>query len=202
MPSSYWMRTTSRKSLLRVLGIGLLFGLSACSLPADEEVVANYVITSADDFLVSVYHNGDVVPDDRRHLISERFGATSERIDTQVKPGDWIVFHVVCDPMRWGGVRYFAAAGLFEKGEFGFVSQPDSRNWSACDDTSRAAKFIAKKDFMSNNPAQKITRLWLDGDGLMKQFAGDSWSGQPLWGRSCDTWLKFIVPGPTPPQIK
>jgi hypothetical protein len=47
---------------------------------------------------------------------------------------------------------------------------------------------------MSDKPAQKITELWLDGQGLMKQFAGDGWNGEPLWGCSRDTWLKFIVP--------
>jgi hypothetical protein len=184
------MKTIAAKGLLAVLGLGLFAG----PLRADEDVVANYVITSADDFLVDIYHNGRVVPDCRRHMLSERFGATSERIDLQVNRGDWLVFHVVSDRMRWGGVRYFAAAGVFEKNEFGFVSHPDSRDWSACDDTSRAARFISKKNFMSDNPAQKITELWLDGQGLMKQFAGDSWSGEPLWGRSRDTWLKFIAP--------
>jgi hypothetical protein len=188
------MKIASNKGLLAALGTGLLLGFSVSPLPADEDVVANYVITSADDFLIDIYHNGEAVPDDRRHLLSERFGATSERIDLQVARGDWLVFHVVSDPMRWGGVRYFAAAGVFEKNEFGFVSHPDSRNWSACDDTSRVAKFISRKDFMSNNPAKKITELWLDGDGLMKQYAGDSWSGEPIWGCTRDTWLKFIVP--------
>lgn len=182
------------KTLLVLLCAGFVLGLSPRPVWADEDVVANYVITSADDFLVDVYHNGEVVPDGCRHMLSERFGATSERIDLQVRRGDWIVFHVVSDRMRWGGVRYFAAAGLFEKNEFGFVSHPDSRQWSACDNTSRVAKFIAKKDFMSHSPAQKVTEIWRDGDELMKQFAGDSWCGEPLWGCSRDTWLKFIVP--------
>jgi len=188
------MQVNYLKGMFVVLGAGLLFGLSVRPVQADGDIVANYVITSADDFLVDVYHNGEVVPDDSRHMLSERFGATSERIDLQVHRGDWIVFHVVSDRMRWGGVRYFAAAGLFEKNEFGFVSHPDSCDWSACDDTSRVAKFIAKKNFMSDKPAQKITELWLDGQGLMKQFAGDGWNGEPLWGCSRDTWLKFIVP--------
>lgn len=159
----------------------------------EEDVVANYVITSADDFVIDVYHNGQPVPECRRHLLSERFGATSERIDLQVCRGDWIVFHVVSDPMRWGGVRYFAAAGLLDKNKFGFVSHPDSRNWSACDDPAHVGQFIRRKNFMNDHPAQRITALWQDGQGLMKQFAGDAWSGEPLWGASRDTWLKIIV---------
>jgi len=165
------------------------------SLKADDRPVkANYVITVADDFLVDVYVNGTVVPDARRHMLAERFGATSERIDVELCSGDWIVFHVVNDRLRWNGSYYFAAAGVFDKGEFGFVSELGTDNWSACDNPAKANKFVAKKDFMSDKPVQKITNAWGDGQGLMKNFAGDSWNGDPIWGHSRDTWLKYIVP--------
>jgi hypothetical protein len=167
---------------------------SARPLPADDSVAANYVITAADDFVIDVHQNGKLVPESQRHLLVEKFGATSERIDVQVRHGDWLVFHVVSDPMRWSGVRYFAAAGLFEKNEFGFMSCPDSPDWSACDDPSHAKKFISRKDFMSSNVAQRITAPWQDGQGLMKQFAGEGWTGEPLWGTERDTWLKLVVP--------
>jgi len=39
----------------------------------------------------------------------------SERTNIQVRHGDWLVFHVANNRLRWGGSYYFAAAGLFEK---------------------------------------------------------------------------------------
>jgi len=193
------MKTTFNKGLLATLGAGLVLGFSASPLPADDDVAdqsvaANYVVTVADDFVVDIYQNGKVVPDSSRHMISETFGAMAERTDIEVHRGDWLVFHVVNNRLRWGGSYYFGAAGLFEKDESGFVSNLCSGDWSYCDNPSRARKFISKKDFMSNHAAQPISRAWGDGTRLMKQYAGDSWSGEPLWGCSRDTWLKLIVP--------
>ena len=187
------------KSLLPPFGAGILLALCALPLSAgddnmDQDTAANYVITQADDFVVDIYHNGRLVPNECRHLLTETFGATSERIDLPVRHGDWLVFHVVNDRLRWGGCSYFAAAGLFEKNEFGFVSNARSGDWSACDDPSHAAKFVSRKTYMTDCPAQKIANPWSDGLHLMRQHAGDDWAGDPIWGRTCDTWLKLIVP--------
>jgi hypothetical protein len=97
------------KSLLIVLGAELLPGCGIVPLPTENNaperaVAANYIITESDDFIVDIYHNGEVVPDSRRHMLSETFGATGERIDIQVHRGDWLVFHVVNDRFRWGGL--------------------------------------------------------------------------------------------------
>src|SRR3954466_4145755 len=76
-----------------------------------EGKLADYLITVADDFIVEVYHNGQRVPDSARELILERFGATGEKIKVPVKRGDWLVFHVVANRLRWDGSKYFAVAG-------------------------------------------------------------------------------------------
>src|SRR3954468_24396185 len=81
---------------------------------ARDGAVANYLVTVADDFVVEVYHNGQRVPDSARELILERFGATGEKINIAVKSGDWLVFHVVSNRLRWDGSKYFAVAGCFE----------------------------------------------------------------------------------------
>src|ERR1043166_8249775 len=81
-------------------------GAPAGSRPADRRV-ADYLIAVADDFVVDVWHDGLRVPEARRTLLRERFGACTERIDVPVRAGDWLVFHVVNNRMRWGGARYF-----------------------------------------------------------------------------------------------
>src|SRR5712671_6843774 len=86
------------------------------------EVRCNYLITVADDFVVDVYHNGKPVPETKRELLVERFGATAEKVKVSVRSGDWLVFHVVQNRLRWGGSKYFAVAGCFAANEFGFVS--------------------------------------------------------------------------------
>jgi hypothetical protein len=184
----------SFRAIPALIGVMLSLGLSAATLHGEETVVANYVVTVADDFVVDVYQNGKLVPDSSRQMLSETFGATAERINIEVHPHDWIVFHVVNNKLRWGGAYYFAAAGLLGKGELGFVSELKSGNWSSCDEPSDAAEFIIQRDYMSDHTARKITRPWSDGPKLMKHYAGDTWSGEPLWGRRRDTWLKFIVP--------
>jgi hypothetical protein len=46
---------------------------------------------------------------------------------------------------------------------------------------------------LQQNKAQLISLIWQDGTPKMKQLVGESWTGEPLWGLSCDTWLKVIV---------
>src|SRR5947207_11914800 len=76
---------------------------------------ASYLITVADDFVADAYRNGRPIPDAKRQLLEDRFGATVERINTEVRKGDWLVFNVVNDRLRWGGAYYFAVAGCFAK---------------------------------------------------------------------------------------
>jgi hypothetical protein len=160
---------------------------------SNSDLRAGHIVTVADDFVVDVYLNGVRVPDDRRELLAEIYGATAERVNVQVHRGDWLVFHVVNDRLRWGGCCYFAAAGVLPTNEFGFVSETESGNWSACDVPAKVGKFIKEKQYLSREKAQRIARIWQDGTPQMKQFAGNSWAGEPLWGLTRDTWLKVIV---------
>ncbi len=156
--------------------------------------VAKYLITTADDFIVEVYHNGKQVPTAQRELLNEIFGATVEKINIEVRSGDWLVFHVVNNQIRWGGVRYFAVAGCLDQNEFGFVSDPESSLWSACDDPRKVAQFIGKRDAGAQNRAGAIENVWAEGDAHMKSAAGEGFNGKALWGKQRSTWIKVLIP--------
>nr|MBA3312116.1 hypothetical protein [Planctomycetaceae bacterium] len=147
----------------------------------------------ADDFVVDVYHNGVKVPDEKRHLLEERFGATAERVDVEVRRGDWLVFHVVNNRLRWGGAKYFAVAGSFGRDEFGFASDLSSGAWSACDSPREADRFIGKRDYLRHRAASAIAIPWADGTPMMHAHAGPSWNGSPIWGAAPSTWIKVAV---------
>jgi hypothetical protein len=158
-----------------------------------KNIRAQYVVTVTDDFIVDVYQNGVRVPDEKRELVAEVFGATAERIHIQVQKGDWLVFNVVSDRMRWGGVRTFMAAGVLATNKFGFSTSLSSKNWSVCDDLDSAHRFIAEKNYFQDHRPMPIEQPWQDGPKYMKQFAGNEWSGDPIWGWSPNTWIKVIV---------
>src|SRR5438105_3044474 len=162
--------------------------------PAGSHPVrARYLITVADDYVVDVYHNGRAVPDARRHLLQERFGATVERVDEEVGKGDWLVFNVVNNRMRWGGAYYFAVAGCFARDEFGFVSRLDDTNWSACDTPRDVDRFISQRAYLQHRPVEKVAQPWAEGPTLIKEYAGNAWDGVPVWGASRNTWIKVAV---------
>lgn len=160
------------------------------------EVRCKYLITVADDFVVEVYHNGKAVPDTQRELLVERFGATAEKVQVEVRTGDWLVFHVVQNRLRWGGSKYFAVAGCFAANEFGFVSDPASADWSVCDDPAKAPGFIRRREVGRNARATTIEVPWGEGDQYMKECAGQDFGGKALWGRAPSTWIKFVVGQP------
>jgi hypothetical protein len=160
------------------------------------EVRCEYLITVADDFVVEVYHNGKPVPDTQRELLVERFGATAEKVQVAVRTGDWLVFHVVQNRLRWGGSKYFAVAGCFAANEFGFVSDHASADWSVCDDPAKAPAFIQHRDKGRNTRAVSIEVPWGEGDQYMKECAGKDFGGKALWGRSPSTWIKFVAGQP------
>jgi len=176
-----------------------LLTLSGSSLPhaqvkeKTDVLRANYLVTVADDFVVEVYHNGKSVPESRRVMLNDRFGATTERVDEAVHKGDWLVFHVVNNRLRWGGASYFAVAGCFTKDEFGFSSTLDNGDWSVCDSPRDADRFITDKNFLKHHPAHAISQPWSDGDTYMRAYAGASWHGTPLWGNARSTWIKVLV---------
>ena len=143
--------------------------------------------------MVDVYLNGKLVPDTQRSMLEERYGATVERINVEIHRGDWLVFNVVNNRLRWGGVRYFAVAGCFAENEFGFVSDRASRQWSACDNPRDAERFIARKSYHADHGVRVIDSPWSDGDTLTRRHAGSNWSGTPVWGNGRNTWIKVIV---------
>jgi hypothetical protein len=153
-------------------------------------VIADQIYTAADDFIVDIYHNGERVPDSQRKLIGESFGATCEKIELTVKEGDWLVFNVVNDRLRWNAAYYFAAAGMKQDQTIGFASELGSGNWTFCDDPGNVSRFIAEPEFLTENKVLIVQRRWDRGDELMKQFV-KGWQGQPVWGRSRNTWIKF-----------
>ncbi len=158
-----------------------------------SDLRAKYLITAADDFIVDVYLNGRCVPASKREMLNEIFGATVERINVEVKRGDWIVFNVVNNRLRWGGVSYFGVAGCFAPNEFGFVSDVNNGLWAACDSPKDAENFIAWREALMHRPAQLISLPWARGDELMHSAAGDKWNGTSVWGTSRNTWVKVLI---------
>ena len=117
------------------------------------------------------------------------FGATVERIRVDVRPGDWLVFNVVNNRMRWGGSSYFAVKG---QGTHGFATELDSGRWSCCDDLEQVGQFIAERDRFADHRALPVTKPWSDGNAMMARHA-DGWNGQAIWGGSRNTWIKYIA---------
>lgn len=163
------------------------------SAPREPDVRCNYLITVADDFIVDVYKNGKLVPDEKRELLLDRFGASAEKIQVTVRNGDWLVFHVVSNRLRWGGSKYFAAAGCFGQNEFGFVTDPGSAEWSVCDDPASAGAFIRNRSAGRRARALAIEIPWGEGDQFIKEYAGNDFDGKSLWGRASSTWIKFVA---------
>ena len=158
-----------------------------------DKALAQYLYTVADDFIVEVYCNGERVPDSRRKSLLDRFGASAERIDVPVEPGDWLVFNVVNNRLRWGGAYYFAVAGMNQdETTIGFTTDLSSGRWSCCDNPSNVARFISDRDFLASNAAQPVRRPWHEGDKFMRERA-KGWSGTPVWGATRNTWIKFIA---------
>jgi len=158
--------------------------------PRGPQVIATAVYTAADDFVVDVYHNGERVPDAQRKVLAEIFGAMGEKIELTVREGDWLVFNVVNNRLRWNGAYYFAVGGVNTDNSIGFVSELESGRWSACDNPGDVARFIKDRDFLADRRAVAVTQPWPHGDGILKQAVKD-WNGQAVWGTNRNTWIKF-----------
>jgi hypothetical protein len=174
------------------LALALTFPPGPAASPPGRRVIARTLVVVADDFVVDLYHDGMKVPDAKRTLVEEIHGATVERVDLEVREGDWVVFNVVNNRLRWGGALYFAVAGL-EAGErgadSGFVSTNDLR-WSCCDDPLMVPRFLADREYLSDRVVQVIENRWPLGDERMAGLV-PGWGGQPIWGDSRNTWIKF-----------
>lgn len=155
--------------------------------------LTDHLIAVVDDFIVDVYHNGERVPDSKRTLLHEIFGATVEKIDIQVHKGDWLVFNVVNNRMRWNGARYFAVAGIKEGSGTAFTTDVDTKAWSRCDSPSQVSAFISDPKFLASQLVYGIDTPWSQGNELMNQYA-DGWKGLPVWGENRNTWIKYVAP--------
>ncbi|MGV3532405.1 MAG: hypothetical protein ACO1QR_08550 [Chthoniobacteraceae bacterium] len=163
--------------------------------PAKE---TSYVVTVTNDFVVEAYKNGMQIPKESRELLLDRFGATAERINVSVAPGDWLVFQVAHNPIRWGGSKYFAVAGCTAPNQFTFVSDPTASQWTVCDDAARATAFIENRKSPGESSASAIENPWGEGDQFIREFAGSEFPGVALWGKGASTWIKYVAPGGEP----
>ncbi|QOV92187.1 hypothetical protein [Humisphaera borealis] len=164
---------------------------------ADKKAeTATSIMIVADDFVADIFHNGKLVPADRRSLRAEIFGAQVEKVTLTLKPGDWVVFNVVNNRLRWKGSYYFAAAAMTGDGTPVYCSDLRSGNWSACDDLSKAQRFIDDPDFLRDRKAEAVRKKWGDGDKLIRKNC-PGFDGEAIWGApdSRSTWIKFVVPG-------
>ncbi len=168
-------------------------GTSAKSAPPARDGQCAYLITVTNDFVVAAYKNGELIPDSSRELLLDRFGATAERINVPVARGDWLVFNVAHNPIRWGGSKYFAVAGCQAPNHFGFVSDVNSGHWSVCDDPAQVAAFIRQRNPGTKSPALPIANPWGEGDQYIREFAGPDFPGTPIWGSAPSTWIKFAI---------
>lgn len=161
--------------------------------PLDQgPVQTDHLIAVVDDFIVDIYHNGERVPDSKRTLLNEIHGATVEKIDVQLRKGDWLVFNVVNNRLRWNGARYFAVAGIKEGAGTAFTTDSNTGSWSRCDNPSQVSAFVADPQFLARQLVYGIDVPWDHGNALMNQYA-DGWKGTPVWGENRNTWIKFVM---------
>jgi len=175
------------------LAAAVTVGSDALPRQGKLAVRAKYLITVADDFVVDMYINGKLVPDGDRKMIDEKWGAMVERIDRTILSGDWVVFNVVNNRLRWNGVKYFGVAGCLDDGTFGFGSNATDGTWSECDDLDHVNEFISQKKYGIDRLVKGIETPWDSGNPLMLQHAGESWTGTPIWGGGRNTWIKVVV---------
>lgn len=162
---------------------------------APAPVVATALQIVADDFVTEIYHNGKPVPTADRKLQNEIYGAQVERVTLTLRPGDWVVFNVVNNRLRWGGAYYFAAAAVDVDGLAVFSSQTGDGNWSACDDVAQIARFVGERDHLRDHKPQPVKKEWDQGDHHIHRLCPD-FTGEAIWGdpESKSTWIKFVVP--------
>lgn len=158
-------------------------------------VLATDLYIGADDFVVDVFHNGQRVPDAARSMSAEVHGAIGEHTRVTVRAGDWLVFNVANNRLRWDGAYYFGVAGVREDGSVAFVSE-ESPQWSVCEDPGLVPRFIADPEFLADRPAQRIPKPWAGGDGMIKGKV-KNWNGYAIWGSPThrNIWIKFRAPG-------
>ncbi len=158
----------------------------------DKDQIVARLFLVADDFVVDIWVNGKVLPDSQRKMLREIHGATGERVDTKLEKGDWIIFNVVNNRMRWGGCSYFGVHAVNGANETLFSSLPNGK-WYACDDPSKVKEFIARRDAGLDSPATSPARAWGGAGGVWKGMLKREFPGKPVWGKRRNTWIKYVV---------
>jgi hypothetical protein len=153
-----------------------------------------HTYTNRDKSKRTAHRHGHRVPDSARTMSAEVFGAIGEHTKINVRAGDWLVFNVANNRLRWAGVYYFGAAGVREDGSIAFVSE-ESPQWSVCEDPGLVPRFITEPDFLATNRAQRIAKPWAGGDGMITAKV-QNWNGYAIWGSPTNRniWLKYRVP--------
>jgi outer membrane protein assembly factor BamB len=192
-PPLRWRPTVLKDGRVVVNDRDDLLCLGGAERPAPPRLRATKIYVVADDFVVNVWHNGKPVPLPRRHLLEEIHGAMTEVIDVDVRDGDWLVFHVVANRLRWGGSSYFGACAMDTLRRPAFWSAGRG-NWSACDDPSGAASFIADRGTGADRPATAPATPWGDAPAVWRKVLGGEFPGEPVWGTEPSTWIKCVVP--------
>ena len=161
-----------------------------------DDILAKWLVVVANDFVIDVYINGQRIPKERRKLLLDRFGASVEKVDVTVNPGDWLVFRVAYNQLRRRGSKYFAVAGCLDDKRFGFESSSTSTQWAVCDDPTHAKEFISMRHCPVGieKRAIPIDHPWEKGMKFMRRYGGANFSGKPLWGHEPSTWIKFRAP--------
>lgn len=161
------------------------------------EVIADTVIVSADDFVVDIYHNGERVPLWDRKMIAENWGSTAEEVTVEVREGDWLVFSVANNRLRWDGAYYFGVAGLKEDGSVAIESGLGNGQWSYCEEPGQVPRFVENRGYLSDQAVLAVDRPYAASEGaILKRVPG--WSGTPVWGPSDRRimWVKYLAPAP------
>ncbi|MHC5011570.1 MAG: hypothetical protein ACYTG6_11575, partial [Planctomycetota bacterium] len=159
--------------------------------------VASDLAVVADDFVVDVWVNGERLPLDNREMVAEIHGAMTERIHVDLHEGDWVVFHVVANRMRWNGASYFGVHATGPEGKTAFTTDTDGR-WTICDDPSRVESFLANREPSTEAKAIAPANPWHEAPRLWRDLLGHDFTGEPVWGRAPSTWIKYVVGAPAP----
>jgi hypothetical protein len=171
-----------------------IYALAPAATNPNAPVLATELFLGADDFVVDVFHNGRRVPDAARSMSAEVYGAIGERTRVTVRAGDWLVFNVVNNRLRWGGAYYFGVAGVDANGTVTFASE-EGPQWSVCEEPGLVPRFIADPNFLSDRAARRIEKPWAGGDKMITNQV-NGWTGHALWGSPTNrnVWIKFRAP--------
>ncbi len=165
-------------------------GESGAPEPLDTrgDYIAKYVEFAAESFVTEIWLNGLRVPDAARKRVATRDGVAYDRLELEIREGDWLVFQVANDRAR--GEGFLAAWGLDNDGKTVFQSSATD-GWFVCEEPGRAHAFVASKDGKGAYPATPSSTAKLMS--ISKEPKEHRLGGEPLRARSGTTWIKCVV---------